>query len=462
MAEFKMPSLGADMDEGTVIEWLVKPGDPVHRGDVVAVVDTAKSAIEVEIFEDGVIAELLVPLGSTVPVGTPLARLAPAGAAPAAPEEPAAEPSSEPAAEPAAEHVVEHVVEPAASPLVRHLAHERGIDLAAVPASGQGGTVTRADLEHATPAPATPSPAAPASAEPPVGRPFARAVPRARARAAELGIDLSALTGTGPDGAVTVADVQAAAAGQPVEKPAAGEELAAGEKPASSDKVAASDKAAAMRAAIAALMARSKKEIPHYYLQATVDLSHALGWVRERNEGRGVADRLVPAAVLLKATALAVRRVPEVNGFFVDGGFQPSEHVHLGVAVALRGGGLVAPAIHDADTLPMDDLMAALKDLVARARAGRLRGSEMSDPTITVTNLGDQGVELVHGVIYPPQVALVGFGRVVERPWAVDGMLTVRPVLTATLAADHRVTDGHRGGLFLAAIETLLQKPEEL
>ena len=217
-----------------------------------------------------------------------------------------------------------------------------------------------------------------------------------------------------------------------------------------------------MRAAIAALMARSKKEIPHYYLQATVDLSPALGWVRERNEGRGVADRLVPAAVLLKATALAVRRVPEVNGFFVDGGFQPSEHVHLGVAVALRGGGLVAPALHDADTLSMDDLMAALKDLVARARAGRLRGSEMSDPTITVTNLGDQGVELVHGVIYPPQVALVGFGRVVERPWAVDGMLTVRPVLTATLAADHRVTDGHRGGLFLAAIETLLQKPEEL
>jgi pyruvate dehydrogenase E2 component (dihydrolipoamide acetyltransferase) len=456
MAEFKMPSLGADMDEGTVIEWLVKPGDPVHRGDVVAVVDTAKSAIEVEIFEDGVIAELLVPLGSTVPVGTPLARLESTGAAPAGPEEPAPEPVAEPAAE--------HGVEPAASPLVRHLAHERGIDLAAVPASGKGGTVTRADLEHAT----TP-PAAPAPAEPPAGRPFARAVPRARLRAAELGLDLSALAGTGPDGAVTVADVEAAAAGQPIEKPTVEKptvEKPAVEKPTvekpTVEKPTAGDKAAAMRAAIAALMARSKKEIPHYYLQTTVDLSPALGWVRERNEGRGVADRLVPAAVLLKATALAVRRVPEVNGFFVDGGFQPSEHVHLGVAVALRGGGLVAPALHDADTLPMDDLMAALKDLVARARAGRLRGSEMSDPTITVTNLGDQGVELVHGVIYPPQVALVGFGRVVERPWAVDGMLTVRPVLTATLAADHRVTDGHRGGLFLAAIETLLQKPEEL
>jgi pyruvate dehydrogenase E2 component (dihydrolipoamide acetyltransferase) len=285
-----------------------------------------------------------------------------------------------------------------------------------------------------------------------------RAVPRARLRAAELGVDLSALTGTGPDGVVTVADVEAATTAPPVAPAVRAQPVEA--QPV--EKPAAVDKAAAMRAAIAALMARSKKEIPHYYLQTTVDLSHALDWVRQRNEGRGVADRLVPAAVLLKATALAVRRVPEVNGFFVDGGFRPSEHVHLGVAVALRGGGLVAPALHDADAMPMDELMAALKDLVARARAGRLRGSEMSDPTITVTNLGDQGVELVHGVIYPPQVALVGFGRVVERPWAVDGMLTVRPVLTATLAADHRVTDGHRGGLFLAAIETLLQKPEEL
>ena len=130
--------------------------------------------------------------------------------------------------------------------------------------------------------------------------------------------------------------------------------------------------------------------------------------------------------------------------------------------MSLRGGGLVAPAIHDADTLPLPELMARLKDLVARTRAGRLRGSEMSDPTITVTNLGDQGSELVHGVIYPPQVALVGFGRVVQRPWAVDGMLTVRPVVTVTLAADHRVSDGHRGGRYLAAVADLLQRPEEL
>ena len=142
--------------------------------------------------------------------------------------------------------------------------------------------------------------------------------------------------------------------------------------------------------------------------------------------------------------------------------FEQQEHVHLGVAVSLRGGGLIAPALHDADQLPLADLMARMKDLVTRARSGRLRASEMSDSTITVTNLGDQGAQLVHGVIYPPQVALVGFGRIVERPWATGGMLGVRPTVTVTLAADHRVSDGHQGGLLLAAIEEHLQRPEEL
>jgi pyruvate dehydrogenase E2 component (dihydrolipoamide acetyltransferase) len=217
-----------------------------------------------------------------------------------------------------------------------------------------------------------------------------------------------------------------------------------------------------MRATIAKLMARSKKEIPHYYLRTTVDFSAADEFVRQYNAQRPVSERLLPAALLLKASALAVRKVPEVNGLFTEGRFHRSDAVHLGVAVSLRGGGLVAPAIHDADTLALPELMARLKDLVARTRAGRLRGSEMSDPTITVTNLGEQGVEVVHGVIYPPQVALVGFGTVVQRPWAVDGMLTVRPVLTVTLAADHRVSDGHRGGLYVSAVANLLQRPEEL
>jgi pyruvate dehydrogenase E2 component (dihydrolipoamide acetyltransferase) len=218
----------------------------------------------------------------------------------------------------------------------------------------------------------------------------------------------------------------------------------------------------AMRAAIAKLMTRSKQEIPHYYLSTTVDLGTASEWLRRRNLELPVADRLVPAALLLKATALAARKRPELNGFWVDGGFQPAPVVHLGVAVSLRGGGLVAPAIHDTAELGLDELMRQLRDLVGRARAGRLRRTELTEATLTVTNLGEQGVESVHGVIYPPQVALVGIGKVVDRPWAVDGLLGVRPVVTLTLAGDHRATDGFTGSRFLDTIDRLLQTPEEL
>ena len=217
-----------------------------------------------------------------------------------------------------------------------------------------------------------------------------------------------------------------------------------------------------LRRAVGSLMSRSKKSIPHYYLSTTLDLRAALEWMQLVNKQRPVASRLVPSALLLKATALAAREVPEVNGFFTDGIFRPSSSVHLGVAVALRHGGLVAPAIHNADTLALDVLMQKLRDLVSRARAGRLQRAEMADPTLTVMNLGDLGVETVFGVIYPPQVAMVGLGKVVEQPWAHDGLLGVRPAVAATLSADHRVSDGLRGGRFLARIDELLQKPEEL
>jgi pyruvate dehydrogenase E2 component (dihydrolipoamide acetyltransferase) len=257
-----------------------------------------------------------------------------------------------------------------------------------------------------------------------------------------LGVDLAKITGTGVSGTITKADVEAAVPPAP--------------------EAAPRDRAASMRRAIGAAMARSKREIPHYYLATGIDMRRALKWLEEENRKRPVEERLLPAVLLLKAVALALREAPELNGFWVDGAFRPGEGIHPGVAVAIRGGGLIAPAIHDADGKSLGELMSDLRDLVQRARAGTLRSSEMSDPTITVTNLGDQGVETVFGVIYPPQVALVGFGRIVERPWAEDGMLGIRPVLTATLSGDHRATDGHRGGLFLAALDRLLQEPEKL
>ena len=217
-----------------------------------------------------------------------------------------------------------------------------------------------------------------------------------------------------------------------------------------------------MRAAIARTMARSKREIPHYYLATDMDFSAARAFIDTYNEARPVAERVLPAVLLVKATALAVRQTPELNGFWVDDEFHASAAVHVGVAISLRGGGLVAPAIHEADDRDLANLMAALRDLVNRARAGTLRASEMSDPTITVTNLGDQGVQTVYGVIYPPQVALVGFGAISQRPWAADGMTGARPIVTATLAADHRASDGARGARLLTLIGRLLQDPEKL
>lgn len=217
-----------------------------------------------------------------------------------------------------------------------------------------------------------------------------------------------------------------------------------------------------MRKVIAASMARSKREIPHYYLGTPIDMKRATVWLTAENLKRPITERLLYSVMLLKAVAVAVRKFPEMNGFWKDGAFLPSDAIHLGVAISLRQGGLIAPAIHDVDRKSLDEIMNSLRDLVKRVRAGVLRSSEISDATITVTSLGEQGVESVFGVIYPPQVALVGFGKIVERPWAANGMVGVRPVIVASLAADHRVSDGHRGGLFLSTIERLLQEPEKL
>jgi len=217
-----------------------------------------------------------------------------------------------------------------------------------------------------------------------------------------------------------------------------------------------------MRTAIAAAMARSKREIPHYYLEHQVDVTSCEQWLTRTNALRPPDERLLMAAVAAKSVALAARHFTLFNGFYRDGKYEPASAVHLGIAIAIRGGGLAAPALHDVDQMPLDDLMARMRDLVQRMRAGRIRGSEMSDSTITVSSLGERGVEALHGVIYPPQVALIGFGKVVARPWLVDGAIGPRSIVTMTLAADHRVSDGHAGALFLAEIGKLLQEPEKL
>jgi pyruvate dehydrogenase E2 component (dihydrolipoamide acetyltransferase) len=187
-----------------------------------------------------------------------------------------------------------------------------------------------------------------------------------------------------------------------------------------------------------------------------------VSWLQEHNEGREPRDRLVPAAVLLAATARAAADAPTLNGHWVDGDLAPATGVHLGLVIALRSGGLLVPVITDADRRPVADVMATMADLVRRARSGHLRSAELRTPSISVSNLGDQGGDAVFGTIYPPQVALVGFGRVAERPWAAEGMLGVRPVVTASVAGDHRANEGHQASRFLARVAEWLQEPQRL
>jgi pyruvate dehydrogenase E2 component (dihydrolipoamide acetyltransferase) len=374
MIEFKLPSLGADMDEGTLLEWKVHPGDGVKPGQVIAVVDTAKAAIDVECWHEGTVAQLLIDVGAKVPVGTVIARL----------------------------------LEPGENP------------------------------QHARRTTPTTQPLLIEAQAPAAGRRL-RISPAARKRAAELRLSTDDLQGHGPQGAITLEDIETAAR---VTHP--------------------QDPDQAMRQTIAAAMSRSKREIPHYYLSETISLDTAMAWLQAHNAQSTLQERLLPNVLLLKAVALALRDYPQLNGFWRDNAFTPALDTDLGVAITLRHGGLVAPVLHHVADTSLTHLMSELASLVERARGGSLRSSELGGAGITVTQLGDQGVDSVLGVIYPPQVALVGFGRISERPWVKDGQLCVMPTVICSLSADHRVSDGHYGARFLGEVRRLLQTPEAL
>lgn len=413
MAEFLMPSLGADMQSGKLLEWLVKPGDVVKRGQVIAVVGTEKGDIEVEVFEEGVVRALLAAPGAEMPVGAPIAVIEAVGEA-------------------------EKVAAPAAMP-----AAEAKMAAAPTPAVKAAEPVARAANGHRI-----------------------RVSPLARKLAAELGVDLSQVQGTGPQGAIDKADVERAAAAlkaqREAQQAAPAQAAEAPPSPAKPVDKGSAEFQAGMRRAIALAMARSNRDIPHYYLETRINMAKALAWLEAENLKRPIQNRLLPAVLLIKAVAKALTHVPQLNGYWVDDALQVAEAIHIGFAIALRQGGLVTPAIHHADLKSADELMETLRDLIMRTRAGRLRSSELTDATITVTSLGDMGVEKVFGVIYPPQVALVGFGKVTEEVWVENGMIGVRPVVHATLAGDHRATDGRTGAEFLDVLNRLLQEPEAL
>jgi pyruvate dehydrogenase E2 component (dihydrolipoamide acetyltransferase) len=397
MNELCLPSLGAEMDEGTILEWYVKPGDRVEYGDIIALLDTEKAEIEMEAFQSGTIEALLVEVGDTVPVGTPVASLR----------------GSESA-----------VVDTERPTVVPPVAQE--------PSPGE--TTARRPAPVAPPRPSpTRSVAAPASPTPRV-----RATPLARRIAREKGIPLESIVGSGPGGAIVEADISSTT---PDRQPS---------------------RTKRRREIIAAAMTKSKREIPHYYLSTTIEIQNTVDRLAVHNIDTEVDQRILMPALLIKSVALAAKRFPEMNGHWLEDGFHPAESVHLGLVVSLRSGGLVVPTFRDADERSLSDLMAELRDTVGRARAGRLRSGELSDATITLTSLGDRGAETIFGVIYPPQVAIVGFGGVHRSVWAEGDLHGTRSVIRASLAADHRASDGQQGSRFLERIGRFIHNPEGL
>ena len=400
MIEFKMPSLGADMEAGTLIEWRKKPGDTLKRGDIIAEVETQKGLIEVEVFDEGIVSELLIKEGTKVPVGTVLALINPKESGLETPKEVAPEKTE---IQPTEEKIVEKIVEKTvgekleethlkASPLAKRIASENGIELSKIQGTGEEGVITKEDVENAI-----------------VQRDKTTEIPK-----------------------------------EPIE-----------------NKEESGFKTESIRSAVAAAMSKSNREIPHYYLEKKIDITKSLEWLLEKNQQRSIQKRVLPAAFLIKAVAKSLLDYPDLNAVWEDG-LQQKKEINIGFVVSLRGGGIIVPAIHNADLKSVEEIMEALNDIIPRARAMKLRSSELSDSTITITNMGEGGADLVYGIIYPPQVAIIGFGSSSEQPFAENGMVGIRTVLNATLAGDHRATDGLVGSGFLATLNKNLQNPELL
>jgi pyruvate dehydrogenase E2 component (dihydrolipoamide acetyltransferase) len=281
--------------------------------------------------------------------------------------------------------------------------------------------------------------------------------PRAQKLAADLNVDLTRIQGTGPNGSITSEDILRADRGLTPSTPTP-------DPPAPPEAAPAPQRAEPRRAPVQQATAPQpvKGDVPQYYLSTPVDLSAALTWARLENERRPDRDQIMPAALLVKATALALREVPELNGFWTESGPQKSEAIHIGCAISSASGRLVAPALMNADQMDLGTLMRSLVDLVGRVRQGRVRSSELAAATITAMDFGDQGVEAAYAGVNAPQVAIIGFGKITERAWASAGRVEARPVMTITLSADSRASDCRHGGTFLNTVEQLLQTPQRL
>ncbi len=447
-----MPQMGYDMHEGKVVRWLKKEGEEVTRGEVIAEIETDKATVEYEAYTGGVMAKIVAEEGIAIPVGGLIAVMtAPGEAIPediltdAAIALAADSPAPAATAVQALEGPISAAVAPAdtkevrASPLARRLAKERGFDLATITGTGPGGRITEADIPEQG---AAVAPAASSNG-------YIKASPLAKRLARERGIDLATLTGTGPGGRVIEADVPEHAV------PAAAESVA----PAT--LVSENVELSRMRQAIARVTSDSKRDAPHFYVALDVDMTKAMSFRRDLNDELDAENRVSVNDLIVKASAIAIGRHPKFNSFFRDDHLQMNAAINVGIAIALESG-LIVPGVNGCESKSLVEIAAASRDLVSRANSGTLRNDEYSGTTFSVSNLGAFDIESFTAIIFPPHAAILAVGTVKEQPVVRDGELAIAQIMKATLSTDHRVADGAEAAQFLVEIKKLLQNPISL
>ncbi len=465
MAEVTMPRLSDTMEEGTIASWLKKPGDQVSKGEVIAQIETDKATMDLTAFEAGTLQEILAPEGATVQIGAPVARIgsgdgtaaktpaakAPAAKAPAEKEADAKAPDAKAldAKEPDAR--AESAAPPPAAEVTDAEKPEARANAAEVPEPAESGS-DEPDVLPAAPAREG------APAEPPANGKV-RASPVARHLAAEHGLDLSQVHGTGPQGRVIRSDVEAALASgtQPSAPDQAAVDSRTAQQPAPAAPAEGDERVqlSQMRRTIARRMAESTRTVPHFFLTVTVDATELVELRKE------IVDQGVKVSfndLVIKGAALALRKVPEVNVSFAADALIKRHQVNIGIAVATERG-LIVPVVRDVDRKSLSSIASETRELAERAQAGKLQPNDYSGGTFTVSNLGMFGVEQFNAVINPPEAAILAVGAIQKEPAENDGEIGLRDRMHLTLSVDHRAADGALGARYLQALKVLLEKP---
>ena len=445
-----MPALGMAQEKGRLIRWLVEPGAAVNKGDPLMEVETDKTTVEIEAPAAGILTQVTAAAGDEVPVTQVVAVIVAPGevavtagaalgtvTATAAPQTPVLPPT----------------ISPAASPVAARVAAEHGVDLRLV--VPQGSRVEKADVLAYL--------EAHAMAATPAASQRVLASPKARRLAAEEGLALTAIRGTGPEGAVQVADVRAA-----VTQPAAVSlaPVAAAPvfppEPAPEPAPAATESVSTLWRVMAERMTQCWTTVPHFYLLREVNAEGLIAWrnklLQRSPERSSCQAKITFTDLLTKVVAGALAKHPRLNASWRDGVIALNNEINVGLAIAVEGG-LVVPVIHHADRLGVGELARQRQELMARAQAGRLRLEDLADGTFTISNLGMYGVDAFNAIVNPPQAAILAVGRIADRVVAVNGQPAVRPTLMLSLSCDHRVVDGARGAAFLDTLADLIEEP---